>query len=411
MKRGISFSIITFLFLIPILTFIITYSESMQSIRRESIKKILSDQNIFFSKTLLNDLEKMIWITGKRAIISAIQRVIKYGTPLNDSISVIKELMQNGTIFGVNETLMQNNTIGYWINLIQLEQNVSAFNFSIAYSNLEVDWESFNCIFNVSFSINVSDISNTTRSTRIGNISILVSIEKMEDPIYPLYTNGLFRKSIKICNSTLPEVRSLAFGTIASKNVTGISVIGLSSNLTYIQSIQNKSDKILVTDNLTIIGSALINAFKGVVADHSDLPAGITVPYIINTTNATTSIPDARLIYLDEITKKVWDIEKFEDTINTGCYHISLNGSNIFGRLEGKLNSTGNKSGIESFVDVRKLISMDIPVKENQTLIDYLYFSNNSHPGCKVRGINETWFRIDPWNAERYGVGEILDCS
>jgi phosphohistidine swiveling domain-containing protein len=411
MKKGITFSIITFLFLIPILSFVISYSTSMQSIRRESIQRILSDQIIFFSKVLKDDLEKTVWISGKRAAISLMQEVIRTGMPTNDSVGAIKELIENGTLNGEIEILMQNNTINSWIDLIKSEQSASNFNFNISYLNLTIGWQNFEILLQIAFSINVSDLSNTTRLSRISNTSIGVSIENLEDPIYPLYTNGLVRRSIKICNSSLPEVISLATGTIASGNTSGNAVIALSSNISYIQSIENKSEKILVTDNLSTVGTSLSNQFKGLVSDTADIPIGLTKPYIVNTTNATTSIPNQILIYLDEITKKVWNIDNLETTIRTGCYHLSLNGSNFLGRLEGNLTISGNLTGIESFVDVSELMLIEIPIKENQSVIDYLYFSNNTYLGCKVRGINETWFRIDSWNANRYGVSELLDCS
>ncbi|MEM5811186.1 MAG: hypothetical protein QXG91_00335 [Candidatus Aenigmatarchaeota archaeon] len=88
------------------------------------------------------------------------------------------------------------------------------------------------------------------------------------------------------------------------------------------------------------------------------------------------------------------------EDLNNSYYHISLNGASFFDRLEGKYfvqekyKISNNYIGLESFVNKDKLLTSGIPINENQTNIDYLYFSNYNTTSYKIVGMPNN-FRLD----------------
>ena len=75
-------------------------------------------------------------------------------------------------------------------------------------------------------------------------------------------------------------------------------------------------------------------------------------------------------------------------------------------RLEGNLSVSPDNKGIESFV----LPESGLPVKNNQTRTDYLYFDNSTHTGCyKTRWVFEDWIRMSAEEISKYNLTELSD--
>jgi len=125
--------------------------------------------------------------------------------------------------------------------------------------------------------------------------------------------------------------------------------------------------------------------------------------------------------------------------LDSSCYHesnLSYNGSSFFDRLDGNLNLSEfyvnqsrilfNKTeiGLESLADIYRFWKHNIPISNNYTWVDYLYW-NETEGDCCVNGTRdypETYpdynisFRIDQEHVEKYGIigatcGEPLDCT
>jgi hypothetical protein len=63
-------------------------------------------------------MQKAMEITGKRAIIAAINWEILKGEPLTNATINLTTLMTNGTINGTENLIMTNNTLSEWIEKI-----------------------------------------------------------------------------------------------------------------------------------------------------------------------------------------------------------------------------------------------------------------------------------------------------
>jgi len=200
MKKGIIYSITAILFIIAVFVVIILYSTLSRTLGSDISDKIVSDQMHQFEKNVENDLEKVITIVGKRAILSAVNYTTTSGNGLDNSILRLTELVEDGTLYGNLSVFMFNNTIGNWTKSIEDIANVTGFQLSLSISPIQINpYDSFNLIFKANLTINVSEKTGYIRIDKFVEKNVIVSIETFEDPLPPLKTNGLYFKKITRC--------------------------------------------------------------------------------------------------------------------------------------------------------------------------------------------------------------------
>ncbi len=81
-------------------------------------------------------------------------------------------------------------------------------------------------------------------------------------------------------------------------------------------------------------------------------------------------------------------------THNNGSYYIAWSDAPSFlKRMEGRMDES-DENGIESLVDVQKLVDQGFSAK-NKSVVDYTYFDNSSDPiHYKIQGM-QSWFGLD----------------
>ncbi|MFQ5648062.1 MAG: hypothetical protein ACE5FW_02390, partial [Candidatus Aenigmatarchaeota archaeon] len=151
-----------------------------------------------------------------------------------------------------------------------------------------------------------------------------------------------------------------------------------------------------------------ISGFRGVVGETPDTPS--VSCYLVSAANAIDLVNSSGLesgywpVYLDGPTSAAWSLPLLEG-VEEGYYYPGA-GPGLLMRLEG--NMTSVPEGMESFVRIPDLQAQGIPTKPYQTLVDYLYFSEQILNGTGVRGF-PGWFRIDPGHAAVYSLTELLE--
>ncbi len=219
--KGLIYTIISILMVASIIAILLTYSSISYSLRKDTAEKIISDQLHYFAKNVEDDIERALRITGKRALVAAVDNVTLGGEPFpqGEAIDKIFELAQNGTLDGSKNDFMFNNSISYWTEVIEEKAN-KTFKFKINTSKIEIrPYDSFNIIFRLNFTINISDNTETIRIYRDGQKEVLISIEGMEDPLIPLLTQGRYRKTIWKCPFENIHVYELPPGTFHFENL------------------------------------------------------------------------------------------------------------------------------------------------------------------------------------------------
>ncbi len=400
-RKGILFSSMALLAIIPIILILHHYPILVREKRSLEVEEMIFDQLNFFEKNVEEDLDRILFISARRALIAVTNNVIINGTPIDDAPSIIKELVRNGAFQGETEPLMEENNIEYWYEEIREMGELIGFNLTLYDMGLEVNLSNNSMVnFEIFTRINATDLLNVHAISRDSSHELNVSIEGLEDPTYPLNTYGLVKRIIYICDFD-PRARREANGTLSSGSVKGITVV---ANASEADLIPDKSSKILVTHNASEVSN--VNQFLGVVAETNDT-FGITIPYLVGAVGAMTSVTPGEERYLDSATKSLWDLTGIERMLTEKCYFPSRDGPDFFQRLEGNLFSS--PYGIESFVDLVELSSNDVTLKPNQSVVDHEYFSEESIYGYRVRGVDESWFRLSVESARRYGVEELLE--
>ena len=333
--KGLIYTIIAVLIVASTITILVTYANLSRSLRRDMAEKIISDQLYSFERNIEGDVERVLSIVGKRALIASADHVVTTGNPLDDARKRIRELMENGTLYGVKSDFVRNNTIFNWTQAIERIANKTNFFLNLKIGPIEVKpVDSFHIMFKANLTVNLTERTGRIRIDRFFEKSAIVSIEGLEDPLPPLMTSGLYKQTIKAC------------------------------------------------------------------------------PYVYNHT------------FKDE--SGTWHLDNLEEDAINGYYHASNLSASYLDRLEGSLRTSdkyqklapGKLIGLQFFVNLQKLSSLGIEVKENQTVIDYLYWDSAFHRGYQVNGMSLDWFRIDNEtevingielkHSEIYGVDDLL---
>jgi len=404
--KGLLYSIMAALIVIPIFGIIFFHSQIGQknidiSIRANELK--------YFVDSIETDLQRFMEITGKRALISAVSNITVSGTPLDDAQLRLSELIENGTLRGAPSPLVDTNNLNTWKGKIDIIASNSGF--YMVFKDIEMNVtqnDSFNILFEIRTLVNISDPNAKMGVLRNITAASIVSIEDLEDPIFPLNTLGRVFRVIRYYNFT-DYSKDLVQGTNASlTSASGNATIINSSDLTV-----SDPNKILVTDIIADSKIDIIIGFKGVVAESDYVPGGISKPYIVGSPNARSLIQEGERIYLDPrfYTKKVWNLQNLTLAIQNGYYKPSDNGASFLDRLEGRLTlSSKYNYGLETFVNLPDITQVNLDVDYTLSCIDYKYWENVT--GSSIRNGNYdpvfNWFKIDLNNANIYGVNQLI---
>ena len=413
-SKGIAFGLLLVVLSLSLISLAILQKEVYKkNIQKFYIENRIDDMNNLFESAVL-DLDKAIDIITKRAIAIADSKVITTGSPLARADQNIKELILFGSIDGIEQNLMENATLTNWISKMNFLGKERGYDIKINISKFEIrPYDSFNLLVTGEAWINITNEDIKTSINRKYSISKTVSIENFEDPIYALNTNS---RATKIIKKTKFEGNYTLL--LASCDGNGSWKKGksfVSNDVNEINSAENKSQKILVTNDINLINPSIANQFLGIVSltDSNSL----SIPKVVNC-SSLNNITNGREILLDGESGKIWDIENLLEHYHQGYYSPSLLGPSFLDRLEGKLfqqdkYKTERLTGMESFVDKDYFDSIEIET-EDDTNIDYLYFNSTSFTSKKVKGMPES-FLIDDLSAkvgnhqQYYGVSSLLD--
>jgi hypothetical protein len=95
-----------------------------------------------------------------------------------------------------------------------------------------------------------------------------------------------------------------------------------------------------------------------------------------------------------------FDISNLTIHAQNSYYKASAKAPSFLERLEGK--TSANENGVESFVNLQKISSQGLPIKE-KSCIDYIYFSSNNPSASHVSGM-PSWFMIDDEHKPDYNL-------
>ena len=107
----------------------------------------------------------------------------------------------------------------------------------------------------------------------------------------------------------------------------------------------------------------------------------------------------------------VFGVEAFDAAAGSGWYWPSADGPSFLDRLEGRTYTSEKYAsqsaatiGLQSVVDIGRLVSQELPVTLNKSVVDSLYFNETAPVARKVNGSSYWWAYLDDATAEALGV-------
>ncbi len=404
--RGIVYSMMALLLFSVLLSTAISQSAYFLRIESRSIGKMASDSMAGFQFAVERDLEKALDVSSRRAIVTAVNYIAANGEYLEDAEDELAILTLNGTLNGTEQLIMQNNSLENWADNVEARANELGLNFTITFNDINVSLEdAFTIKFELSANLTLSDKLERSSFSRQKEASVLVSIDGFEDPLYTINTDARVLRAVHAVSSS-PVAVTYATGSGAAGYQHGSAVISPGGAGT---------DSILICQNAS---TETLTGFVGVVSECiSGCLEGVGIDYVAGASGATSSVPGDASIYIDAGSKGVHDFSGLFDMIGNGLYNVSEDGASFLDRLEGNLNNTRCPScGLESFVNLLDLSANDLTVKSDQSVLDYLYFSNDTYSADVVRGVSHwssdsyyPWFKIDSSTATLYGLASLKE--
>ncbi len=350
--KGFIYTLFVISFLSALMLFI-SIQKSAES-KPELAEKIRADEVVSFVKSVSNDINRGLYISGKRAILSLDNHILEgTGTFAEEANISTVELMLNGTLNGEHSDIMENSTIINWTDALIAISNGQKMNAIISIESMSVVPAS---AFEVAVKSNISAYIYDP-FTKIAYNKTLVAVQNIpinafEDPYIAINSLGTMSNTFKHCVS----IESASHG-----GVWTYGKVYASNDSSFPADPLWRNERILVTNSTE--GKNCDN-FKGVVVENAtDTVSCMNIlAYIKGVANAVA------LSKTD--TNAVLSNNTFWLTNDTTCYFEAPNGPSFFDRLEGnhppytKYRLPDKITGMGSF----------IPTFSGGRILDYVYY-------------------------------------
>ena len=368
MAKGYIYTVFVLVIVMSLITMVEMRSGYQSTL--ETSSKVRGELMLSVTNDVYDDLSRGSYIATKRAMFSLVDLAVTNGTFINNTQSAIMNVSINGRYNGTFQSLMLNTTIDDWIVSISYILGQMGVNNSVSLMNYTlVQVEPYKFELTTVYDVNIYDPISKISVKKNSTQRVLVDYEYFEDPLNTVKSNLLFSTSVIPCNLTGTYGKALANKTSALnwtagkvfKSLDQAGIAGLTSS--------QKSEKILVTENISKFALSDVNGFKGVISETSDDMASVTVPKIIGATGAYSSTDNSYIAAMsDEIDK--W-INNIRTSQGTTCFIEHDLGPTFFDRMEG-LTSYGKYPGpgIATFIDTTIL------PKKPQKELDFVYWNS-----------------------------------
>lgn len=250
-RKGYLFTISIIILITLVILLVMFYTTTKTREIEDTSGRIRCDELYYFVQDIEHDLERAMLIFGRRAAIYAVGDVVDTNRTManytyqnctdfifdgNGSEAAIAELVLCGSLYGENVTYMVNHTLPVWLERVDAEAREMRFQLDITVLNLTVvpydAWD-----FAMMLEMNVEIQDETGLCYYIVTDDTLLSITDiigLEDPLYPIHTDGKAKKYIYNCdpNVSIGNLAGCSINNWGNGTGTGYAVfvsdIGLS---------------------------------------------------------------------------------------------------------------------------------------------------------------------------------------
>jgi hypothetical protein len=196
-KRGIIFTVAAIVLSVVIILSFTVYTEYRLKEKMNVIETRIITMNNFI-KDIEQDLEKGIYISSFRALLSMSQYIASNGTFIDDPQGTFDELFINGTMDNQGAYLMEESTFTDWIDRIQQQADkidiIANFEVNEVTLSQEDPWH---ILVSANVDMDVQDKKQTSSWNINKDIKTNISIDGLEDPLYLVNSYGRLTNTIR----------------------------------------------------------------------------------------------------------------------------------------------------------------------------------------------------------------------
>lgn len=227
-RRGFVLNSLVLVLLIPLLLLIATYEDISSQIITAQAERLQVERTFRGVGYLELDFQKALEIAGKRALITAVQYVAStsdFIDPAYGANNTIRDLLLYGSTSEIESTyasLMQDQTIYYWLRETEqklrrqgfrLSPDISTIMNELEKSTTVAPLDSFRIVIISKIpGIKIEDFTGKIvyngSIPRNGNITAIISIQDVEDPLFSAVSKGKYARAVKACPYSFPELSS-----------------------------------------------------------------------------------------------------------------------------------------------------------------------------------------------------------
>ncbi|MBI5397957.1 hypothetical protein HZB03_00705 [Candidatus Woesearchaeota archaeon] len=201
-KKGVFFTIIAVLIVGFFLVSFGLFASYRDLLRASVVETRVFTMNNFI-KNVDEDMGRGLYISGFRALLSLVNDVVTTGVFVSNLSTQFSEVIYNGTINGTAQTLMENNTLLYWVQKIQQESANINLNTTIRIGSVLVDQtDPWMVLLTMDANVSIADKDGAASWNVSRTVQASIPIEGFEDPFYAVKTGGLLSRKIFRTNLT-----------------------------------------------------------------------------------------------------------------------------------------------------------------------------------------------------------------
>ncbi len=351
----------------------------------------------FFLDSALSDADRTLEMATRRAFTANTNYVVTEGEPLQQAEQNMSEALVNGTMDGEPLDGTENASINDWNNRVSEIASGSGYELGITLEDYDfeengLDLESSFTVFTV-----LEDPVTLASFNRTESKQSSTSLEDVEDPLITLRSEGRYVSQYEECRLESPAEK-ISEGQQRSQN----SAKGEAAK----QIDEEQENKVFVTDDIDDYEPSEVEDYEAIVSEQiSEQPDSYNDNYIYGV--EINVIEEGDKLLLNE--EQLW-ISVFTEMFQENCYMETDTAPTVLDRLENRLISAEEESGITTFLDVSQLPD---ELQTEGSAVDYVYFNESSDYGSlnEIVEVSDrySWFRIDDYHVDYWDLEDLVE--
>lgn len=201
-KKGYAYLFISIMILVVLMLVFLT-TNAKENRNEQEVKAARIKAMNDFVKGFNQDIERATQISAFRTLLALEDWTASNGVFLENISASFKETFYNGTIQGVNVTLMTNSSFNNYLervnqiaNRVGIKANITVLNINLQHSS---PW---NIDVTINMLINITDSMKISSWEYQKEFSADLNINNLRDPIYGVFTNNKIPNTIRQFNES-----------------------------------------------------------------------------------------------------------------------------------------------------------------------------------------------------------------